>query len=570
MNCVFYEIKNFISNKNEIALTEQKLLEIILEYVVKLAILPNLIKGLTVISDHNLSINDDLNHVETEQKYKILSHAVDGMIDLMFGSIQMKSIIVKNHIGHLLVSLYQLCHAPIQKPNTVNKSSNFIMTDQFYAEISCNRKRHLDQLANVHSALSKVQIFQQLMMLLYRKDNNIPPLFFRRIIAQDLSNLLISEDGLKYLIISLIPDSKYDPGKHWNNINMIVKIIKTKHMQLTEEAYFQNISLQIIKILNDNVDNLDSVQAISALAAIKELSKDESLATYATSIIDKISNFIHDVSPESNEDSSIAKVLNILHFCFVQESQWKLDLQMIENSIHILYGVIYGKSINLNDTVQHKSKDLFYNYVSVLQPEKFHKLLETILEQEQSSKKIKENLLNEYENNVQLIIKSLILLFESKNNQKHIYLLFIYILKSLCNNSINPLAKKDLIESLMIISEKEYIQDMIIKDTDSLINVLLTILEGKIQCSSFSEENSELINICLMFLTTIMHNCNNDSLEKVLQLVSKLRSVNLSQEMKLLINEIHKGISRKLNHVPLGRYVMFSISITYFTNGTYF
>ncbi|XP_026465372.1 transport and Golgi organization protein 6 homolog isoform X1 [Ctenocephalides felis] len=54
-----------------------------------------------------------------------------------------------------------------------------------------------------------------------------------------------------------------------------------------------------------------------------------------------------------------------------------------------------------------------------------------------------------------------------------------------------------------------------------------------------------------MFLTTIMHNCNNDSLEKVLQLVSKLRSVNLSQEMKLLINEIHNSISRKLNNVPL-------------------
>lgn len=550
LHCAFSEIKHFISNKTEITIMEQNQLEKILEFVVSLAILPNLIKGLNIISNKYSSIENNVCHLTQEQKFRIHSYAVDSLTNLITISIVLKSIIIKNHLGNLLASLYQLCYAPLQKPNTMNKKINFTMTETFYNEVTNGRTKHLNQLMHLTENVNKVQIFQQLLMLLYKNDKNIPPLFFRKIVYQELDNLLISDGGLKCLILSLITDIQYDPGKHWSNLNMIVNIIKNKHSQIMEETYFENILAQLLKLLHENVENFGSVQAIAGLACIKEFSKDKSLDKYASIIVGQIIDPITKTSSKLVEQVLLENSLNILNFCFVQESQWKLDIKMLERIIPILY----ANYIIFNDAIKCKIEETIYYYIKTLENEEFHNVLKIILEEKEFIVRITKiqtiydsKCLNDI-TNVYTIINPLITLLESKKNQLLMHQLFVYILQNFCNKLTVLFIKKDLIELLLYLFEKEYIQRMLIKNPDCLVVFLGSTVDLKLKNGNNLEENNELINICLLLLSTIVQNCSNESLKKLIKVVEKFRPLNLSKEISLIIKEIDNAVSDKLKY----------------------
>ncbi|XP_059060492.1 transport and Golgi organization protein 6 homolog [Achroia grisella] len=232
-----------------ISVKNQKLLRTSYQLVTSLGITPSLIPGLGINLSKRCTSSTMLPRLllNDEQKYEMLTECAN-FFSRSYKIPVLKSIIISLHLSDYLAALIQLAFAPLKKPGTY---TNFAMTEDRYKTLMIDRQKYVQIYEHLVYNCFQPTLMKELLVLQSVKDP-APPTFIRKIIAKEMSRRLLVPGGLLSLIRCFIESYSIDTGFEWKKVDMISKIVTSKHGSGTEENYLDNICNQIMQILSLN------------------------------------------------------------------------------------------------------------------------------------------------------------------------------------------------------------------------------------------------------------------------------------------------------------------------------
>ncbi|KPI94725.1 Transmembrane and coiled-coil domain-containing protein 7 [Papilio xuthus] len=256
LNKIFKEIDDlacYIKKDDTVLISvkNQKLLRTCFQLIVSLGISPCLVPGLGISLSKRSTLAAMLSATDLsdEQKYELLTECTDFFVR-SYSIPVLKNIIISFHLSDYLAALIQLSFAPLKKPGVY---TNFTMTQEMYDKLNLDKKKYIKIYDHLVSNCFQPILMKELLVLQNVKDKT-PPAFVRRTITKELSRRLIAQGGLLSLIRCFMDSLEMDSGIEWKKIDIICKLIATKHGDTCENEYVQNICNQLkqILILNNN------------------------------------------------------------------------------------------------------------------------------------------------------------------------------------------------------------------------------------------------------------------------------------------------------------------------------
>lgn len=229
-----------------ISVKNQKTLRTCYQILTSFGISPCLIPGLGISLSKRCVSAQLLPQIvlSDEQKYEILTICTDFLYR-SYDVPVLKSIIITLHLSDYLAALIQLAFAPLKKPGVYSK---FIMTEELYEKLNYDRQKYVNIYEYLVNNCFQPMLMKELLVLQSITDPSPPP-FAKRVIAKEMSRRLTTPGGLLSLIRCFIETIDLDTGVEWKKIDMICKIVCTKHGNMTEKDYLKNITSQLKQIL---------------------------------------------------------------------------------------------------------------------------------------------------------------------------------------------------------------------------------------------------------------------------------------------------------------------------------
>lgn len=264
IDALSYIIEN--DNTVLISVKNQKLLRTCYQILTSLGISQCLIPGLGInLSKRCVSAGSlpTLNFSD-EQKYTMLKEYTD-FFTRSYNIPVLKKIILTLHLSDYLAALIQLSFAPLKKPGNYGK---FIMTPELHKKLSEDRIKYIQIYEHLVTNCFQPTLMKELLVL-QSVTEPCPPKFVMRVIAKEMSRRLLAAGGLLSLIRCFIESYDIDTGYDWKKIDMICKIVSSKHGTDSEASYLDNICFQLAQILTcNNIHYLNT--SIACLLSIKE------------------------------------------------------------------------------------------------------------------------------------------------------------------------------------------------------------------------------------------------------------------------------------------------------------
>ncbi|CAH2239913.1 jg2648 [Pararge aegeria aegeria] len=283
----------------------------------------------TAISLPQLTLSD-------EQKYKILVTCTD-FLHRSYNVPVLKNIIITFHLIDYLAALIQLAFAPLKKPGVYPK---FTMSQEMYDELNSERQKYVEIYEYLVNNCFQPMLMKELLMLQNVTDQKCP-LFVKRVIAKELSRRLIASGGLLSLIRCFIDNQDMDTALDWKKVEMICKIVSTKHGNMDESEYLTNITYQLKHIFAiNNVKYI--ITAVSCLISLYDKYKN----------VEHVQNLVNEIFYTLNYDvltskssfpgtviltpQEIEHSLQILYSC-TSMSQAHMPPELITPNLYILF-----------------------------------------------------------------------------------------------------------------------------------------------------------------------------------------------------------------------------------------
>nr|XP_026500391.1 transport and Golgi organization protein 6 homolog [Vanessa tameamea] len=328
-------------SKNEeilISVKNQKLLRTCFHILISLGISTCLIPGLGISLDKRCISAHSIPHIKLtdEQKYDILVICTD-FLQRSYNVPVLKNIIITFHLSDYLAALIQLAFAPLKKPGVYLR---FTMTQDMYDKFNSDRQKYIKLYDYLVSNCFQPMLMKELLVLQSVADPE-PPLFVKRVIAKEMSRRLIVSGGLISLIRCFIESHDMDTGVEWKKIDMICKIVATKHGNMSENDYLKNIMYQLKQILSLNNIHYLATAMSCLLTLYKKYNECEPILTLVKEVFNTLN--YDDLTLKSNLPGTIIltpqEVEHSLQFLQACTSMIKLDLpsDLLKNNLLMLF-----------------------------------------------------------------------------------------------------------------------------------------------------------------------------------------------------------------------------------------
>ncbi|XP_026500391.2 transport and Golgi organization protein 6 homolog [Vanessa tameamea] len=367
-------------SKNEeilISVKNQKLLRTCFHILISLGISTCLIPGLGISLDKRCISAHSIPHIKLtdEQKYDILVICAD-FLQRSYNVPVLKNIIITFHLSDYLAALIQLAFAPLKKPGVYLQ---FTMTQDMYDKFNSDRQKYIKLYDYLVSNCFQPMLMKELLVLQSVADPE-PPLFVKRVIAKEMSRRLIVSGGLISLIRCFIESHDMDTGVEWKKIDMICKIVATKHGNMSENDYLKNIMYQLKQILSLNNIHYLATAMSCLLTLYKKYNECEPILTLVKEVFNTLN--YDDLTLKSNLPGTIIltpqEVEHSLQFLQACTSMIKLDLpsDLLKNNLLMLF--LLRIKCTTNET-KNKITDIILKSLELLNTVEIQNIIEKFL-----------------------------------------------------------------------------------------------------------------------------------------------------------------------------------------------
>ncbi|XP_067933371.1 transport and Golgi organization protein 6 homolog [Watersipora subatra] len=195
----------------------------------------------------------------------------------------MRAVFMARHLGDLLASLIQLRHAqisgqlaPAAKQHTLPAAVNSspVPSDGCHSNCTIDYSRELDVLL----MKSYQPLIVRELLVLQSAAGAQTPAWMRAACGHFLTRILVSPDGVKYVIAGMITSDT----DNWHRFQMVGRVIATPPKQWSADEYYRLIAPQILALLRENYEVIARqygrvCAAVLSTAAAKSLALMKSL-----------------------------------------------------------------------------------------------------------------------------------------------------------------------------------------------------------------------------------------------------------------------------------------------------
>ncbi|XP_072936864.1 transport and Golgi organization protein 6 homolog [Epargyreus clarus] len=533
-----------------ISVKNQKLLRKCFQLIVSFGTSQCLIPGLGICLTKRCISTNRLQQItlNDEQKYDILVTCTD-FFTRCYEVPVLKSILTTFHLCDYLASLIQLSFAPLKKPGTY---TNFTMTEEMYQKLNADKKTYLQIYEKLVVNCFQPMLMKELLVLQNVTDQTTPA-FVKRVIAKELSRRLIAPGGLLSLIRCFIENYDGDTGHDWKKIDMICKIVATKHGNLEESDYLYNITGQLKQILTiNNVQYLAT--AITCILYLAEKYPDSlCVRNLKTDIVQCLDSDL--LLTKSNLPGTIILTaqevehkINILH-CTLCVIKFEWDATILASNLYVLYllGIKCTK-----EELKTKIKDIILKCLELVDQKQMVAVVKCLLYGNTSSPHISieayeaglaVKCVSEYEYPKAKATLQLIELFNATTNNDVIQKLFSSCLELFIY--LDADSKRSANEKLFSLEDNvDFISDyeenqcyilQLLTEITSSPNAVMALKKNPMIVINFVENlllrnvntSEEYVTIALVLLNTILSNINRspDVEKKLHNLVPALQEI---------------------------------------------
>lgn len=305
---------------------------------------------------HPLTLSD-------EEKYEMLIECTDFFTRCYMIPV-LKNIIVTLHLSDYLAALIQLSFAPLKKPGTY---SNFTMTQELYDRLNIDRKKYQKVYENLVENCFQPILMKELLVLQGVTDPQ-PPAFVKRVIAKEMSYRLLAPGGLLSLIRCFIESYGIDSGFEWKKIDLICKIVATKHGNGSENDYLSNICLQLKNILMSNNTHYLSTAVACVLMLNETYRQSEAVLglvknIFQTLVYDELTSRPYLPGTIALSAQEVERAVNLLHACvYTTKLDWPAAL--LHPNLYLLFMI--GVKCTKNEEMKTKIKEILLKLLESL------------------------------------------------------------------------------------------------------------------------------------------------------------------------------------------------------------
>ncbi|KAL0849369.1 hypothetical protein ABMA28_013675 [Loxostege sticticalis] len=298
-----------------------------------------------------------------EQKYEMLTECTD-FFTRSYSTPVLKKIILTLHLSDYLAALIQLSFAPLKKPGTYG---DFVMTCELYEKLSKDRQKYVQTYEYLVANCFQPILMKELLVLQSVKEPS-PPMFVKRVVAKEMSRRLLAPGGLLSLIRCFMETYDIDTGFDWRKIDMICKIVSSKHGSDSDASYLNNICSQLAQILTFN----NTHYLTTAIACILSINEKFPHSSPVKDIIKEVFQAFdyNDLISKSNlpgtillSPQEVEHKINILNACLCTS---KIDCppSLIMPNVYVLF--LLGMNCSRNEELSIKLKDILLKCFELL------------------------------------------------------------------------------------------------------------------------------------------------------------------------------------------------------------
>lgn len=561
-----------------ISVKNQKILRTCFQLVKSVGISNCLIPGLGISLTKRCSTSTILPKLtfKDEEKYELLVDCTN-FFTRSYKVPVIKNIIVTLHLSDYLAALIQLSFAPLKKPGTYN---HFVMTQEMYDKLNEDRKQFVIVYEHLVANCFQPTLMKELLVLLNVSELS-PPAFVKRVIAKEMSRRLVSPGGLLSLIRCFIESYDIDTGFEWKKIDMICKLVATKHGAITENDYLMNISSQLAQILALNNTHY-LVTAVACVIRLNEKYQEscpiKNLATDIFQAFDYNSSKLNSHLPGTVilTPQEVNHKVNILHSC-VFSAKLDCPITLLSPNLYVLF--LIGSKCTKHEDLKVKLKDILLKCIEKLSKLEVASLISKflfendksnlsgiIIEEYDSGIAIKSGLSkeNKSENDELLYFLSL---FNSSTENSFVKAVFEASLDILINFSIKR--KNNMNNELLTLEDEPVLDDIdaqyaiilqLLSEISMSPKVVIALKNDPTIVINFiehfllkenSESNEECTSVALVLLNTVLAN-SKESIDVGKRFVAIIPVLKKMSKDKSSFNHIlcKEALTLMLSEVP--------------------
>ncbi|XP_063838572.1 transport and Golgi organization protein 6 [Ostrinia nubilalis] len=361
-----------------ISVKNQKLLRTCYQLITSIGFSQCLIPGVGINLSKRCSTAKVLTSVKfsDEQKYEMLTECTD-FFTRSYTIPVLKKIILTLHLSDYLAALIQLSFAPLKKPGSYG---DFVMTQELYEKLSKDREKYMQTYEYLVANSFQPILMKELLVLQSVREPS-PPMFVKRVVAKEMSRRLLAPGGLLSLIRCFMETYDIDTGFDWKKIDMICKIVSTKHGTDSNVAYLNNICTQLSQILTFN----NTHYLTTAIACILSIHEKFPETEPVKELIKEVFHvFVYnDLVSKSNlpgtmllTPQEVDHKVNILNACLCAS---KIDCppSLVLPNFHVLF--LLGMNCSKNEELKIKLKDILLKCFELFNKEQIVMLFKDIL-----------------------------------------------------------------------------------------------------------------------------------------------------------------------------------------------
>ncbi|KAI4464180.1 transport and golgi organization protein 6 family member [Holotrichia oblita] len=284
---------------------------------------------------------------------------------------KLRHAILAGNFKFILSALYQIIYCPLKKPDliAVNNSNSFIMTQDLYDRFTHEKGLFKKELEYLEKSLLKTLYVRETMLL---PENNSPPFWFMKAIAENLNNLICSDKGVETIVWAMIDSSAdYDPNdkaKNWKILDVITKLI----LNLRAKSEFKTIICgQIVDLFNAKDRNgkyIAPFEDLFVLCTKRLFYLDENLcrSTLLPIILNQFEVFVskkHKFRDNEKITDLIVRISRVLYSCFVGSTGEKLPFILLAPSIPVIVNLYLILAPFSNKILIDELKDVLIHYL---------------------------------------------------------------------------------------------------------------------------------------------------------------------------------------------------------------
>ncbi|KAG1686328.1 Transport and Golgi organization protein 6 [Nymphon striatum] len=327
------------------------------QFIIVIGISPSLIPGVGLSMKKRtafanfVQVFHDNNSVWSKHNRLVLC------IEILFQCLENQhfcSIVLSRYLIDLLSALFQLCYAPLKKPESDVEGG---MTVTKYNELMTQRQTFCEMLDSLCLKTYPPALVQSLITLQSAtlSGQTKTPKWLKNVCGELLTKILLMKNGFQSVIQGfLIDNSSSSNAPEWKMCETVAQLISSIPKNLTAEEYLSNISSQILTIMSSTSDHSSTMNRFFGIIIHKflmthpELTKEFFLQQITNSFL-KLNEQNAEIGSEDVVLSSIEMTSSIHHLnclCMIPGELCLVIMELISNVYPVLFAIYsYAESV---------------------------------------------------------------------------------------------------------------------------------------------------------------------------------------------------------------------------------